>query len=308
MPSSKINLAVAGVTSGLGNAIATALVNNPSITVTLLTRTSTSTSVPKVLEPLVHQGAIIRAVDYASVKALTDALNGVHTVISTLFTPQDTTPTDNLLKAAIAAGVTRFAPSEFAIAKEGNSVLQVYSTKISHWEAVKASGLEYTAFRNGMFMDYLAAGSSYTGPLRIAPFVVNVKERKAEIPGTGDDKVTFTTLADIGKFVSAAVTLEKWPEEMGMSGETLTYNEIVRKAEEVLGEKISVTYINVDNLKKRKLEAIEKNDWWGKFLMELYLAFIEGHGEIKDPYLNKVLTTVQPTKVKDFLQKYWSME
>ncbi|KAF8997889.1 hypothetical protein BDQ17DRAFT_1248072 [Cyathus striatus] len=304
MSSDKINVAVAGVTSGLGNAIASALVNNPSVTVTLLTRALPSSSVPEVLKPLVKQGAILRPVDYASLEALIDALKGVHTIVSTLFTPQDTTPIDNLLKAAKAAGVKRFAPSEFAIAKEGNSVRQIHA-KVAHWEAVKASGLEYTAFRNGMFMDYLAAGSSYTGPFRMFPLVVNVKERKAEIPGTGDDKVTFTTLTDIGKFVSAAVTLEKWSEEMGMSGETLTYNEIVRKAEEVLGEKITVTYIGVDDLKKRKSDAIEKKNTMVKFLMELYLDFTEGHGEIKDPYLNAA-TDVQPMTVKEFLQKYWS--
>ncbi|KAF8997888.1 hypothetical protein BDQ17DRAFT_1428783 [Cyathus striatus] len=300
----KINVAVAGVTSGLGHAIATALVSNPSVTVTLLTRASTSTSVPELLEPLTKQGAILRSVDYGSVEDITSALKGIHTVISTIFAPLDTTPVDNLLKAAKAAGVKRFAPSEFAVAKEAGHSMQAYSTKISHWEDVKASGMEYTAFRNGIFMDYLAAGSSYTGPLRIEPGIINVKERTAQVPGTGDDKVSITALADIGKFISAAVTLDKWPEELGMSGETITFNELVQKAEEVLGEKFNVTYISVDDLKKRRLESIEKKDWWGKSVMEFYLIFPEGHGEIKDPYLNKA-TDVQPTKVTEFLQKYW---
>ncbi|KAF8997883.1 hypothetical protein BDQ17DRAFT_1209173, partial [Cyathus striatus] len=76
--------------------------------------------------------------------------------------------------------------------------------------------------------------------LRMWPLVLDLKERKAEIPGTGEDKVTFTALTDIGKFVSAAVTFKQWPEELGMSGDTLSYNEVVQKAEEVTGEEFTV--------------------------------------------------------------------
>ncbi|KAF8997886.1 hypothetical protein BDQ17DRAFT_1362784, partial [Cyathus striatus] len=244
-------------------------------------------------------------VDYASVTSITEALQGVHTVISTVLNRDEMIPADNLLKGAIAAGVKRFAPSEFAAVKEANFDIELYRMiKVPHWNDVKNSGMEYTAFRNGLFMDYFAAGSSYHGPLKMFPFVVNVKERTAEIPGTGDEKGTFTTVADIGKFVSAAVTLDKWPEELGMSGETLSYNEIVRRAEEVIGEKFKVTYLSVEELEKRREESIEKKDMWGQFSAEAFLVGVKGKGEIKDPYLNKT-TDVQPTKITEFLQKYW---
>ncbi|KAF8989855.1 hypothetical protein BDQ17DRAFT_1333817 [Cyathus striatus] len=302
-----INVAVAGVTSGLGNAIAIALVANPSVSVTLLTRlSSTSTGIPEVLQPLVDNGAIIRSVDYASIQSIAEALRGIRTVISTLATSSDTTAADNLLEGAKAAGVKRFAPSEFSIAKESNSSVEFYRTKAVYWEKVKGSGMEHTAFRNGMFMDYFAKGSlKYKGPLRMETFMVDVGGRKAEIPGTGDEMITLTTLADIGKFVSAAVTLDTWPEEMGMSGETLTFNQIVQVAEEVLGQKFNVTYVSKEELTTKQVEGIEKKDWFRQFSAEVYLAIIAGEGEIRNPYLNHA-TNVQPMKVKEFLETYWS--
>ncbi|KAF8997885.1 hypothetical protein BDQ17DRAFT_1411253 [Cyathus striatus] len=221
MTSTKINVAVVGVTNGLGNAIATARAANPS-----------------------------------------GALQGVHTVISTLFTPEDTSPTDSLLEGAKAAGVKQFIPSEFALAKEGNPNIALYSTKISYWEKAKGSGIEYTS-----------------RPLRLAPFVIDVKERKADIPGTGDVKIMFATVADIGKY---------WPEEMGRGS---------------CWKKFKVAYITPEELKKRKDVCSEKKDIVGQFQAEVFTAFIEGKGEIKKPYLNMV--DVQPTKVKEFMQRYW---
>ncbi|KAF8997884.1 hypothetical protein BDQ17DRAFT_1329126 [Cyathus striatus] len=262
MSSTKINLAVAGVTNGLGHAIATALVANPSVnTVTLLTRASPSSSVSEVLEPLVKQGAILRPVDYASLEDIT---------------------------AALQAGVKRFAPSEMSISKEANYIVEHYRTKLAVWEKAKESG--------------------WSIPRSAVGYVPSRREcegAQGRDPGDGNYRMTFTTLEDIGKFVSAAVTLEKWPEELGLAGETLTYNEIVRKAEEVIGEKFSVTYFSWEELQSRHAESLEKKDGITQFLTEMFSAYLEGMGEIKDPYLSKT-TDVKPTSIVEFLNTYWS--
>lgn len=54
-------------------------------------------------------------VDYGDKASLTEALRGIHTILSfvqVLWDPEQQTQ-KNIIEAAIAAGVKRFAPSEF---------------------------------------------------------------------------------------------------------------------------------------------------------------------------------------------------
>lgn len=60
--------------------------------------------------------AEVRVVDYSDHSSLVSALDGVHTVIVTLFSEDRKESVDNqlaLLKAAQEVGVKRFAPSEW---------------------------------------------------------------------------------------------------------------------------------------------------------------------------------------------------
>jgi hypothetical protein len=55
-------------------------------------------------------------VDYDDVNDLTEALQGIHTVLSFISQPESDGKSNaqkNLIDASIAAGVTRFAPSEY---------------------------------------------------------------------------------------------------------------------------------------------------------------------------------------------------
>lgn len=62
-----------------------------------------------------------------------------------------------LLKAAQEAGCKRFAPSEYA--GQGYEGVDMYAGKAEVFEAVKASGLEFTRFNCGLFMSVLATGT-----------------------------------------------------------------------------------------------------------------------------------------------------
>jgi hypothetical protein len=59
---------------------------------------------------------IRRIVDYSDVESLTAALQGVHTLLSFIVVHSDLNNEAqlNLIDAAVAAGVKRFAPSEWA--------------------------------------------------------------------------------------------------------------------------------------------------------------------------------------------------
>jgi len=299
-----IRVAVAGVTSGLGSSIVSSLLEYPDIETVLLTRQSSS---PSDLSTFTSRGAILRAVDYSSITDLVSALAGVETVISAISPYTDFTPTLNLIHAAKAAGVRRFAPSAFAFPPATYPHLDFYAPKIRALEVLRDNGLEFTSFHNGMFMDYFAFGAPkpHEGPMKILPFVVDIAAQKAVIPGTGDEKVTFTTVQDIGRFVAAAVRLrERWPEELGMEGETTTYNQVVRDAEVVTGRKIAVQYLDKAYLAKVLDES--KGDE-AKFFYNQVLALLANDLGSVSPTLNTLLPDIQASSVKELIAEYWNV-
>ncbi|KAF8650211.1 hypothetical protein AX16_005344 [Volvariella volvacea WC 439] len=149
----------------------------------------------------------------------------------------------NVLRAAKTAGVERSAPSNFSVGKEASKFIDYYAPKFELWEEALSSGMQITAFRNGLFMDYFAFGSPVERevPLKWFPLFVNVEKRSAVIPGDGSQKVTFTSVEDVGKFVQCAVSFDEhtqpWPEDLEMVGDELTYNEVIAEAERIVGEK-----------------------------------------------------------------------
>lgn len=64
---------------------------------------------------LAGRGIDVRTVDYSSVESLSEALKGVDVVISFIVEFGKEASQDHLLDAAIASGVKRFIPSEWAI-------------------------------------------------------------------------------------------------------------------------------------------------------------------------------------------------
>ena len=72
-------------------------------------------------------------------------------------------------------------------------------------------------------------------PMRVA-FVVDVPNKTAAIPGTGDDLVSFTYTRDVASFVVAALDLPTWREVMFCYGDKATWNAFVRMAEEITGK------------------------------------------------------------------------
>ena len=84
-------------------------------------------------------------------------------------------------------------------------------------EELRKSGLEWTVFHNGIFLDYFG-GSSLKSYLQPNIFVVDIQNKVAGIPGDGDALVTFTYTFDLARFVVASLDLEKWDEESRVVG------------------------------------------------------------------------------------------
>jgi uncharacterized protein YbjT (DUF2867 family) len=252
----------------------------------------------------------VKIVDYDNHGSLVSALEGCDTVISTIFNRDDEvgalgTNQLNLLSAAKEAGVRRFAPSDFGMSMDAVKILQRQKNKEPILEALKTSGMEYTRFQNGIFMNYFSSGSPNQSEglsgLNPMSMLLDMTHGTAKIPGDGNVNVTTTDVRDVGRFVAASLDLEKWEHESGMSGSTFTFNQLLGVAEKVMGKTFDKTYIPVETL-----EEMSKQPGRMGFLGQAMLVQAIGYAEVK-PRLNELCPDVKPTGIEEFLQKYWSI-
>ncbi|EKM60030.1 uncharacterized protein PHACADRAFT_250888 [Phanerochaete carnosa HHB-10118-sp] len=307
-----VKVAIAGGTGGIGLHIVEGIVEAGKHDVIVLSRRASHPVLDKLGVPIV-------TVSYDDPAALVKALDGVHTVISTIAGAGADAFTDAqlaLLDAAVKAGVTRFAPSEFAVRSTANHPIEVYRAKWPVTEAVKKSGLEYTIYEVGMFMNYLAAGTPGLGHLGPFAFIFDVEHRKATIPGDGSAYFVQTRAEDIGKFVAASLDLEKWPEFSQIRGDRRKLSEIVQLAEQVRGQKFDVTYLSEEQLLETINSSIpgklkHPNERLAAFDMEKIMAhwFLETLRSNPIGYegknINELCPQVQPMGVPEFLQQWW---
>lgn len=66
-------------------------------------------------------------------------------------------------------------------------------------------------------------------------FALDIPHKKAAIPGTGDEPISFTYTYDVAKFVAAFLDETEWEELTVCYGERTTWNSFLKIAEEVSG-------------------------------------------------------------------------
>lgn len=64
---------------------------------------------------------------------------------------------------------------------------------------------------------------------------IDMANKTAVIPGTGNDVMSFTYSFDAARFVEAALDLPHWEEELFCYGDKRTLNEAVKMAEDARG-------------------------------------------------------------------------
>ncbi|OQV02393.1 hypothetical protein CLAIMM_07598 isoform 1 [Cladophialophora immunda] len=217
-----VTVAVAGGTGNVGRTIVDALKESPEHEVIVLTRTE-----PKDQE----LGVPVFAVDYGDVESVSHILeaNNVHTVISALSIrgPVEGASEISLVKAAAKAGPTkRFMASEYGTPAPVEKSLQLpqHEHRLATIAELKKTDLEWTRVHNGYFLDYFGIPyiESYMTPVA---FAIDMANKAAAIPGTGDDMVSFTYTKDLAKFVVASLGLHQWDESMFCYGDKVTWND-----------------------------------------------------------------------------------
>lgn len=71
--------------------------------------------------------------------------------------------------------------------------------------------------------------------LKPLTFVLDMANKAASIPGTGDEQMTFTYTKDLARFVVAALDLQRWNYPMVCYSAKTTWNRVVKLAEECRG-------------------------------------------------------------------------
>ncbi|KAJ5763788.1 NAD(P)-binding protein [Penicillium manginii] len=146
-----VKIAIAGGSSTVANEIIDALVATQRHELVVLSRKVSHTHID-IPTHKADLGITQMKTTYEDQAQLVEVLQGVHTVLSFLVTPEDpaSIAQKNLIDAAIQAGVKRFAPSEWAwyasfLPAVFSPILTVFSSELDHisWYAYKGEIRRY---------------------------------------------------------------------------------------------------------------------------------------------------------------------
>lgn len=295
-----VTVAVAGGGSGIGSDIVQAILDAKKHDVVVLSRS---------IQPhLPSQGVDVRVVDYGSAEGVSKSLRGVHTVISCIaaYGSNSTSSELVLLEAAKQAGVHRFVPSEWN--SDCHDVVDLYSGKGVVWEAVQSSGMEYTRFMNGLWMNVFGPGcirdewealGAYKGR---PPFAIDLKAGTAIIPGDVSQTVVITKTQDVGRFVAAALDLPKWERESRIVGDKVTFTEVVELAKTICGRDIHIKVMPIEDLEGLLRGNLSTGE---RFYYQLLLAIATGR-MVFEPTLNDLCPDIKPVSIKEYLRRHWT--
>jgi uncharacterized protein YbjT (DUF2867 family) len=233
--------ALAGATGHLGGLVAEAL-RERGARVRAIVRPDTTADK---LESLRSLGATVVIADYADPAQLTRACDGAACVVSTLAGLRDTMVDAQtaLLDAAVAAGVPRFIPSDFAI--DFYRMPDGYNRNLD-WRREFSQRLESrpiaaTSILNGMFMELLAGQ---------APFILTRFHRVVywEHP---DQPMDFTTIHDTAAYTAAAALDPATPRFLRIAGDVASARDLAAIATDVHGSRFKL-------FRAGKLSRLEK--------------------------------------------------
>ncbi|UKZ78246.1 hypothetical protein TrVFT333_005982 [Trichoderma virens FT-333] len=298
-------IAVAGGTGNVGRTIVETLAESSEYKVIVLGRKAQA----------VVENIPTFAVDYVDIDATAELLrqHNVVTVISAIQVTDETSSAAEigLIKAAEQSStVSRFIASGWGSLPSKASPASVLQRASE--DALRSTMLEWTRFSVGIFMDYygMPAIKTHLPPMS---FAVDMKSRKAALPGTGNEPVAFIYSYDVAKFVSAYLDVPKWEEITYVYGEKTTWNEFIKVASEVTGSAFEVSYDPIEKLAKGEVTELPSHkdelakspfpEPLARQLLAILGCWVVG-GQFDIPVgkaLNKRFPSIRPMSVRDML-------
>ncbi|GAB2545636.1 NmrA family NAD(P)-binding protein [Rufibacter soli] len=227
-PTSPTNptIILAGATGHLGG-LMTIELRKKGAHVRALVRPGTEAAKRSALQAL---GAEVVEVDFQNAPALTRACQGGTCVVSALSGLRDVmvdTQTQ-LLNAAVAAGVPRFIPSDFAI--DFTKLTPGHNRNLDFRLEFKAildqAPIQATSILNGMFTDLL------TGQAPIVLFPI----KRVMYYGNANQLLDFTTIANTAEYTALAALDPTTPRYLRIAGDVLSVQGLVQAASAATGE------------------------------------------------------------------------
>jgi hypothetical protein len=121
-------------------------------------------------------------------------------------------------------------------------------------DELRKTDLEWTAIYCGFFMEYYVPELPTHN--NVFAVIIDVNNNMAGIPGSGDVPIAFTWSHDIGKYIAALQTLDKWEKDYRIAGDTKTWNEVVAITEKGKGVKFDVEHDSVEKLQKGQIRDL----------------------------------------------------
>lgn len=255
-------VAVLGASGNIGQYIVRALVD-AGFTVTAVRRADSSATT--VFPPSV----IIRTADYSSIASLTEALRGQDAAVSAIGM-MGLALQKAIIDAAVAAGVRRFVPSEFgtpldSISPNMRALMGAKVDALAHLKA-KASELEegtftWTSIATSVFLEFCLDHPVIFG--------IDIPARKATIFDSGNEKISVSSMAQVGRAVAAALKNadETANRYLRVYSAHTNQRELLGVIEEELGDggKFAVTKVSTVDMEKRGHEKFAKGDFTAFF-------------------------------------------
>ncbi|KFX85799.1 hypothetical protein V490_09403 [Pseudogymnoascus sp. VKM F-3557] len=283
------NVAIAGGSGLVGKPVVNALLKSGKFTLTALVRESSTFTFPS--------GVKVVKVDFDSVASLTEALKGQDALVSTI--GNAALQGQNLLvDAAVAAGVSRFLPSDFGsnIDNPKAGALPVFGYKVatanySKEKAASNPSFTYTFIRTGAFLD---------NGLEVNA-LIDWQSGKPVIYDSGDQLLSTTTLEAVGQSVVGVLT---HPEET--KNKAVYVQSIVTSQNKLLdivkklapGKTQEPQHVSTEDIFNDSNAKLAKGDYseGNMFAYILVSMFGEGYGAAHETIDNEVLGVTSLTE------------
>ncbi|KAJ7588736.1 hypothetical protein C8J56DRAFT_889500 [Mycena floridula] len=244
------NVILVGVSGSLGPAILDAFVASEKWNVTILSRISSAATFPSQVKVL--------KVDYGNQAALVDAMKGQDAAVLALSIEnnEEAKIQDNLVDAAIAAGVSHFIPSSYTtdISKPPGALEPIFAPKVkseARLQKLAAEGkIQWTAITAGAFFDWGLTAMPFLG--------IDLENKRAMLIDGGRVKVHHTLLSTIGQ---AAVTILS-NSKVALNRTAfihdffVTQRDILEIAEEEFGTKFEIIDIDSEELYRTSVAGL----------------------------------------------------
>lgn len=263
------NILIFGATGLIGSHITHAILEDASSfgSITIFTSPKTTTTKADKIKSLTSRGVRVIAGNITSEEDVNNAYTGIDTVVSCVGRPIIHTQVQLLQLADRHPDVRRFFPSEYGTDIEyrpESAGEKPHQQKLKVRAALKdVKDLDYTYLVTGPYGDagglYLSAkpvGNDATGSF-------NVEHKRAVLLGNGNDKISLTTMRDVGKLVVAALkhVEEARNRALIVNSFTTTPDEIVAEFErQTGGQSWDVSYTSLARLRELENEAWARND------------------------------------------------